>query len=148
MLEKARFKVALRIWASLLPVLAWRRDLGSLLPLAMPRRARSFHGLAADYILRRVKKRTRRPWLMRDRPCLREGLLAIRFLRLAGFEPTLHFGVDRTSVAYDVLSAHCWVVLDRKIVLNPPAPSMVEVLVFTGDRLIPPVSADPIATPG
>src|SRR5690606_20224449 len=136
--QKARFKVALRFWAALLPALAWRRDLQSLLSLAMPGKAQPFDGLAASYIVRRVKKRTRRPWLMRDRPCLREGLLALRFLRLAGFEPTLHFGVDRTSVAHDMLSAHCWVVLDGKIVLNPPTPSMVEVLVFTGGRLIPP----------
>lgn len=139
-LRKLRFRIALWFWARLIPFLAWRRNLGSLLALTKPRSVAPYRGLAADYISRRVKKATRRPWVMRDRPCLREGVLAIRFLRLAGFDPTLHFAVDRNSVSHDVLSAHCWVVLDDKAMLNPPTPSMVEILVYAGDRLIPPAS--------
>lgn len=138
MLLKLRFRVALFFWVRLIPVLAWRRNLTSLLALAKPREVTPYRGLAADYICRRVKKATRRPWVMRDRPCLRSGVLAIRFLRLAGFEPSLHFAVDSMSVAQDVLAAHCWVVLDQQTMLNPPSPSMVEVLVYAGDRLIPP----------
>ena len=138
LLRRLRFRLALWLWARLLPFLAWRRNLNSLLALAKPREVVPYRGLAADYISRRVKKATRRPWVMRDRPCLREGVLAIRFLRLAGFEPTLHFAVDRTSVAQDMLAAHCWVVLDQQTMLNPPTPSMVEVLVYAGDRLNPP----------
>lgn len=137
-LRKLRFRVALWIWARLLPVLAWKRSLPSLLKIVMPRKSIPYQGLPAGYIARRVKKATRRPWLMRDRPCLREGLLALRFLRLAGFEPALHFAVDRASVKSDVLSAHCWVVLDKETLINPPSQSMVEVLVYAGDRLIPP----------
>jgi hypothetical protein len=60
---------------------------------------------------------------------LREGVLADRFLRLAGFEPELHFGVERQSIEQHTLKAHCWVVLDDKIILNPPATPMIEVLV-------------------
>ncbi len=138
LLRRLRFRVALWFWARLLPVLAWERNLTSLLALTKPREVVPYRGLAADYIARRVKKATRRPWVMRDRPCLREGVLAIRFLRLAGFAPTLHFAVDRTSVTRDMLSAHCWVVLDQQTMLNPPTSSMVEVLVYAGDRLIPP----------
>lgn len=138
MLLKLRFRLALWFWARFIPVLAWRRNLTSLLAVAMPREVTPYRGLAADYICRRVRKTTRRPWVMRDRPCLRSGVLAIRFLRLAGFEPSLHFAVDRMSVAQDVLAAHCWVVLDQQTMLNPPSPSMVEVLVYAGDRLIPP----------
>ncbi len=133
-----RFRVALWFWARLLPVLAWERNLVSLLALARPGRATPYRGLSAEYIARRTKKATRRPWVMQDRPCLRDGVLAVRFLRLAGFAPTLHFGVDKESVSRDMLSAHCWVVLDQQTVLNPPTPSMVEVLVYVGDRLIPP----------
>jgi len=137
-LRKLRFKVALWIWARLIPVLARERKLTSLLALVMPGETAPYRGLSAGYIARRVKKITRRPLLMRDRPCLREGLLALRFLRLAGYEPTLHFAVDRTSVNRDVLSAHCWVVLDNVILINPPSQTMVEVLVYAGDRLTPP----------
>jgi hypothetical protein len=37
----------------------------------------------------------------------------------------------------DALSAHCWVVLDEKTLLNPPSPGMVEILIYAGDRLMP-----------
>lgn len=141
MMRKLRFRLALWCWARLVPFLAWRRDLTSLLAYTRPRGAMPYRGLAAEYILRRIKKTTRKPWLMRNRPCLRDGVLALRFLRLAGFEPTLHFGVDKTSVAQDVLSAHCWVAIENRTMLNPPTPSMVEVLVFAHDRLIPPTRA-------
>ena len=84
-----------------------------------------------------MKRATRRPWLMRDRPCLRQGLLAMRFLRLAGYRPVLHFALDRTSVASSVLSAHCWVTLDGKVLLNPATPTMVEILAYVNGRLVP-----------
>lgn len=140
-LHKLRFRAALWLWARVLPLLAWERSLTSLLAVTKPRAARPYRGLAPEYIARRVKKSTRRPWVMRDRPCLRQGVLALRFLRLAGFEPTLHFAVDRDSVSRDMLSAHCWVVLGQRIILNPLTPSMVEVLVYAGDRLVPPAQA-------
>lgn len=141
-LKKLRFKAALWLWARALPVLAWKRSLPSLLALTKPRAAAPYQGLPAHYIVRRVKKSTRRPWVMRDRPCLREGILALRFLRLAGFDPALHFGVDRQSVRQDVLSAHCWIVLDQVIILNPPTPTMVEILIHAGGRLVPPAHAN------
>ena len=140
-LKKLRFKAALWLWARALPVLAWKRSLPSLLALTKPPPVTPYQGLPAHYIVRRVKKSTRRPWVMRNRPCLREGILALRFLKLAGYEPSLHFGVDRESVRQDVLSAHCWIVLDQKIILNPPTPTMVEILIHAGDRLLPPSHA-------
>lgn len=139
-LRRIRFRLALAFWARLVPLLAWERNLSSLLAVTKPRPATPYRGLQPDYILRRVKKATRRPRLMRNRPCLREGVLALRFLRLAGYDPTLHFAVERESIARDVLSAHCWVVLDQRTVLNPPTPSMVEILVYAGDQLSPPAS--------
>lgn len=137
-LRKLRFRIVLWLWARLLPILAWERTLTSLLRLAMPGNSAPYRGLPADYIARRVKKATRRPWIMSDRPCLREGVLAMRFLRLAGFKPTLHFAVDKSSVTRDVLSAHCWVVLEERVLLNPPTPTMVEILFYADDRLLQP----------
>jgi hypothetical protein len=121
--------MSLRLWAVHLPWIARGGALAPLLQKIEPPASTPYAGLEASYIAKRVKRATRRPWLMRDRTCLREGLLAYRFLKLAGFKPALHFGLDRTSVAGDHLSAHCWVVLDGQIVLNPPTPGMVEILV-------------------
>ena len=123
-----RFRVELFYWARVLPILAHRRDLKSLMALADPGRSKRYIGLPSTYIIKRVRRAVRRPWVMRDRPCLREGVLAYRFLILAGFDPEIHFGVDRNSVSKERLSAHCWIVLDDRIVLNAPTPSMIEVL--------------------
>ncbi|TIX47863.1 MAG: lasso peptide biosynthesis B2 protein, partial [Mesorhizobium sp.] len=59
--------------------------------------------------------------------CLREGLLAHRFLRLAGFDPDLRFGVDPQSMHAPRLSAHCWVCLDGRPVVSDSLPGMVEI---------------------
>jgi hypothetical protein len=133
-MERLRFKTALWLWARWVPVLAWRRDLQSLIDATAPSPRAPFRRLSADYIARRVRRATRRPVLMRERPCLREGLLGYRFLRLAGFEPELHFGVDPASVAAERLRAHCWVVLDGENVLSAPLKDMAEILVVCGGR--------------
>mgnify|MGYP002403600565 CR=1 FL=1 len=98
-------------------------------------------GLNPASIARHVRRTTRRPWLMAKRPCLREGVLAYRFLRAAGFEPELHFGVDRDSIDEPAIRAHCWVVLDGEIVLNPPAATMMTVLRHTAPNTADPVRA-------
>jgi hypothetical protein len=137
LLRKIRFRLSLRAWAVLLPLLAVRRGLESLLALTRAGAGEPYAGLAPGYIARRVRRVTRRPWLMRDRPCLRQGLLAMRFLHLAGHRPVLHFAIDRTSVTRDVLSAHCWLSLDGEVLLNPATPSMVEILSYVEGRLVP-----------
>jgi Transglutaminase-like superfamily len=145
-LEQLKFKTALWLWARWVPVLAWRRDLQSLIDATAPPQRVSYSHQSASYIAKRVRRATRRPFLMRDRPCLREGLLAYRFLWLAGFRPELHFGVDPGSVASDRLRAHCWVVLDGSIVLNAPEHGMVEILVVRGGP-DGPATLDTIASP-
>jgi hypothetical protein len=130
-LEHLRFRLALWIWARWLPVLAYyRRDLKSLINSVVPASDTRYRGLEAAYISKRVRRVVRKPWLMRDRPCLRSGLLAYRFLALAGHKPELHFGVDQASVSASRLSAHCWVVLDGRVILNEPARGMIEVFVL------------------
>lgn len=137
LLRKVRFGVSLWACARALPLLARGRDLNALLALTRVGRGEPYRGLAPGYIARRVKRATRRPRLMRDRPCLRQGLLAMRFLRLAGYRPVLHFAVDRTSLARSVLAAHCWVTLDGEVLLNPATPTMVEILSYADGCLIP-----------
>jgi hypothetical protein len=139
LLRKIRLRLSLRAWSLLVPLLAVRRGLEPLLALARVGPGKPYAGITPAYIVRRVKRTTRRPWLMRDRPCLRQGLLAMRFLQLAGYRPVLHFAVDRTSVTRSVLSAHCWITLDDKVLLNPATPTMVEILSYADGRLVPSV---------
>lgn len=108
------------IWwhARLLPAIARRRDLQSLLRYASVQPDPDFAGLPAEAIAEWVVAATRRPWLMRNRRCLRQGLLAMRFMRLAGHDPELHFGIDRQSLAAPSVAAHCWIVLGGRPVLN------------------------------
>jgi hypothetical protein len=137
-IEQLKFKTALWLWARWVPMLAWRRELQSLIDATAPPQRVSFTHLPAAYIAKCVRRATRRPFVMRDRPCLREGLLAHRFLWLAGFHPELHFGVDPGSVTSDRLRGHCWVVLEGSIVLNPPERAMAEILVVRGGHDGPP----------
>jgi hypothetical protein len=137
LLRKIRFRLSLRAWALLLPQLAVRRGLDPLLALTRVGPDEHYRGLSPGYIVRCVKRTTRRPWLMRGRPCLRQGLLAMRFLRLAGYRPVLHFAIDRTSVTRSVLAAHCWVTLDGEVLINPATPDMVEILSYADGRIAP-----------
>lgn len=65
-----------------------------------------------------VIRSTRKPWLMRNRRCLRQGLLGTRFMRIAGYDPHLVFGVSPESLQAASIAAHCWVELEGIPVLN------------------------------
>jgi hypothetical protein len=121
-----RLKLAARAWALWLPVLAQGKDLQPLLARAAPGRGTPYAGLSPETIAHCCRKVVRRPMLMADRPCLREGLLLNRFLAMAGFAPSLHFGVDRASLNTPRARAHCWVKLGERV-FNPPDPDMVEI---------------------
>jgi hypothetical protein len=73
-----------------------------------------------------------RPWRLRGRRCLREGLLAYHALRRAGHPAALHFGVLRGSQRLERLKAHCWVSLTGRILLNAPSGDYAELLVYDG----------------
>lgn len=125
---RLRFRVCLWLAARLLPSRVAHKPLQKVLELAEPTSLR-FAGLHHDYITARVLRATRRPWLMRDRRCLRQGLLGCRFLAEAGYEPELHFGIDGDSIGTQRLAAHCWVCLNGKPVLNDRINHMTTILV-------------------
>lgn len=125
--SRLRFRAELWLRARLLPLMAAGRNLEDTLALAEPGGPPAYRGLPADYVVRRVRKSVRNPILMRDRRCLRGGLLAFRFLREAGYDPRLHFGVDAGTIASDRLGAHCWVSLDGRTVLGEPETPMIEI---------------------
>ena len=121
-----RLMLAVRTWALWVPLLARGKDFQPLLARAAPGRGTPYAGLSPDTISRLCHKVVHRPMLMADRPCLREGLLLNRFLVMAGFAPTLHFGIDRSSLNKPGVKAHCWVKLGERV-FNPPDPNMVEI---------------------
>lgn len=126
---RLRFRIALWLQARLLPWRMWReRPLSEVMALANTPRGIRYRGLPVAYVLDRVARATRRPILMRDRRCLRQGVLAQRFMAAAGHPCELRFGVERASLG-DAIRAHCWLVHDGKPVLNPPGPATV--LIFT-----------------
>jgi hypothetical protein len=139
---KIRFRTALWLDARLLPFrISHNQPLAEVLLLIRPPRGVFYSGLPSTYILKHVLKTTRRPILMRDRRCLRQGILACRFLAAAGHSSELHFGIDRTSLA-NVLKAHCWVVYRGATVLNPPAPTTVPILIHRTETPNVPPSAN------
>ncbi len=97
-----------------------RRDLNAILANATP--AQDFIGslhMKPDTIVQSVKEIVARPWRMRGRRCLREGLLAFYYLKLAGRNPLLRFGLLKGTLATSRPRAHCWIILDGEIILNP-----------------------------
>ncbi|MDX8492182.1 lasso peptide biosynthesis B2 protein [Mesorhizobium sp. VK22B] len=124
---RALFRTHLWLSARLMPVLIGQRDFETVLKWAPLDAPTPYQGLTSSYIVTRVNRTVRHPWLMRDRRCLREGLLGFRFLRMAGFDPELRFGVDSKSMHAPRLSAHCWVYLDGKPVVSDSLPGMVEI---------------------
>ena len=132
------FRPNLWISARLLPLLVVGRSLGQILAMATPDKSElTYPGLPAGEIVKAVKRVAARPWLMRDRRCLREGLLAFRFLRLAGHRPVLHFGVAPATLGEKRPRAHCWVSLDGDIILNPSTEPMVELFSHDGPGAAP-----------
>lgn len=124
------FRARLWLRARLLPLQIRGRSLKRLLELAEPPgRGSQCAGLSAAYVVRAVRRATRRPWVMRDRRCLREGLLAYRLLAEAGLRPRLHFGVEPDAVNSARVAAHCWVTLDDRTVIGESEIPYVEILV-------------------
>lgn len=129
-LEKARFHFEVWVAARTLPFAIYRRSLAEILQWLQLSRSSSYRGLSIPYIVECVRRSVRRPLVMRDRRCLREGLLAYRLLQAAGYAPNLHFGIDRSTLSGATLMAHCWVVCDGEVVLNSPGADIIQILIW------------------
>jgi hypothetical protein len=114
------------IWlsASLLPFVLPFRNFSQMLEDADVDVSHRYAGLSTSLIANTLIKTTRHPWLMRDRRCLRQGLIGYRYLRKAGYQPELHFGVEANSLDEEVINAHCWVVVEGKPVISEKLPDM------------------------
>lgn len=137
-------RLRLRWLALRLPRLLRRKPLLAVLAELTPGRP-SEQGQAEE-IVATTQRILRRPWRMRGRRCLREGLLAYHALRRAGHPAALHFGVLRGSQRLERLKAHCWVSLADRVVLNAPAGDYAELLVYDG-RATPRQDSERAAAP-
>lgn len=128
------FRANLWIAARLLPLFT-HGDLDDMLRRATPPlSARAYQDLSSQEIVEAVQRAVRKPWRMRGRRCLREGLLAFHYLTLAGHMPVLHFGLVPGSLTSDRPRAHCWITLAGACVLNPPDAGMVELFSYDGKK--------------
>jgi hypothetical protein len=127
---RMRFLASLWLRARVLPLRIGQRPLEKVLELANYSGPDIYRGLSADYICHRVRRSTRRPWFMRDRRCLREGVLGFYYLRAAGFKPELRFAIDPKSVGQSQIMAHCWVCLDDTAILSEKGQFMVDLFVY------------------
>ena len=126
-LQRLRFLCHLRLRARILPLLVRQKKLSDVLALAEYDHAPAYEGLSSNYICSAVMRATARPLLMRDRRCLREGLLGFYFLKAAGFSPELRFALLPSSLNEDKARAHCWVALSGQPVLNDNIAGMIEI---------------------
>jgi hypothetical protein len=116
-----------------LPFVARGSRMDRLLAASMPAPGVvRYPDLSIETVVDAVKRATARPWRMRGTRCLREGVLAFRFLRLAGHPAVIAFGVERDSIGSKSLKAHCWVTVDGRPVINPPYPGIVPVMAHDG----------------
>ena len=127
LLRRALFRCHLWASARLMPAFDRRRNFEEVLKLA-PLASPTPLSRPAGQLHRRPRQPHGAPSLADARPqMLREGLLGLRFLRLAGFDPELRFGVDPKSLQTPRVSAHCWVCLDGRPVVSDSLPGMVEI---------------------
>lgn len=131
LLTRVRFRIALWCQARSMPLrVTPSRPLAWVLSFVDRAPSETYADLPAEYILKHVARVTRRPYFMRERRCLRQGLLAFRFMKAAGHDVELHFGIDRTHLQN--IRAHCWIVHDGRVVLNPPDADTQPILVHRG----------------
>ena len=131
LLTRVRFRIALWCQARTMPIrVTPSRTLAWVLSFADRAPSATYAGLSTEYILMHVARVTRRPYLMRERRCLRQGLLAFRFMKAAGHDVALHFGIDRTH--RQDIRAHCWIVHNGRVVLNPPDADTQPIFVHKG----------------
>jgi hypothetical protein len=128
-LSVCRFRIDLWLAARSLPWRVSGKSLDQILAMASPVGRLDYPGLAPEYISRRVRKSVRRPLVMRDRRCLREGLLGFEFFRRSGYDPELHFAVEPSSIAKDRIAAHCWVCLDGQPIVGDRQGDQVTILI-------------------
>lgn len=74
---------------------------------------------AAEALARRIDRWLRAAWPFVRRGCLTRGLVQYRFLREAGFNVSLRFGIGEVNGQFE---GHCWLVRDGQPFLEKRDP--------------------------
>jgi hypothetical protein len=74
---------------------------------------------AAEALARRIDRWLRAGWPLVRRGCLTRGLTQYRFLRRAGFDVSLRFGLGEVNGRFE---GHCWLVQDGRPFLEKRDP--------------------------
>ena len=133
------FILRAHVWtaATFLPVLV-RLPLRRLLRLMTPPAfLRPYASVSRERIVEIVERRLRAPRNMRRRACLRRGLLLFHFLRLAGCDAVLQFGVFPPGVNPNRMHGHCWVTVAGEGVADPPGEGLAVVMTHGAETAAP-----------
>jgi hypothetical protein len=125
-------KQRLAVWGRsvVLPDLSRRVSMATLLRWYTPPTAvTAWSRRSAAEILAHVDRHLAGCRRMRGRRCLRRGLLAFYFLRLAGHPAVLHLGVFARPQGRTL--AHCWVTVGD-LIDDPPTAPCTQVLQWHG----------------
>jgi hypothetical protein len=76
----------------------------------------------AEALARRVDRCLRAGWPLVRRGCLTRGVTLYRFLRRAGFDVSLRFGIGEVNGR---LEGHCWLVHDNRPLLEKRDPRAI-----------------------
>ena len=74
---------------------------------------------SAEALARRIDRWLRAGWPLVRRGCLTRGITQYRFLRKAGFDVSLRFGVGEINGRFE---GHCWLVQDGRPFLEKRDP--------------------------
>jgi hypothetical protein len=75
----------------------------------------------AERLIRRIDRLIRLGWPVVRRGCLVRGITRYRFLREAGVDATLCFGIGRLP-GQETFTGHCWLEMDGRAVGEPREP--------------------------
>lgn len=126
-LQTILLRLHIRLYSLLVPLIV---RLPFKLMLAVndpPSWLKPYTGLAVSLIQSAVHRCLQNPRMMRRRKCLRHGLVLHHFLKLAGYNPQLHFGVYPAPDSRGKLHGHCWVCLGGQPVSPPPSDDLATV---------------------
>ena len=130
------FRLRARLWlrSAILPDLSKWAELETLLMWYTPRRTcAAWRRYEAAEILAAIDQHLAGCRRMRGRRCLRRGLLALYFLRLAGHPAVLHFGVFNRPQGRAL--AHAWTSVGA-LVDDAPQADCVPLLEWRGVRAL------------
>lgn len=106
-----RSAVRVLLFAAASPLLLRAVKLERLGAWLEPRTSGKTSAQPAEALVRRIDRLLRLGWPLVRRGCLVRGMTLYRFLREAGFEASLCFGMGQPEGESD-FTGHCWIELD------------------------------------